>query len=133
MATELVPHIWDDLALREDPQRKIPADITMRFSVEGSGDREIDVNADNAIAFRSAIEPFLAASRPARPAPPKVRRVNRGPNGTYFSDLRTWAGEQGIEVKSYNSPSGKKAGFKYPVALRQKYDAWLASQRTPVQ
>jgi len=75
------------------------AEGTVRFALDGT-DYEIDLNAAHAAALRTALETYVAharkvgaaARRPGRGAGRKASTVDN-------TAVRTWAREQGIDVK----------------------------------
>jgi hypothetical protein len=70
------------------------AEESIQFSFEGAS-YEIDLSTENAAAFRSAMKPYLDASRKAT-----SRRPRRSASSTAASpkDVRAWAAENGIAV-----------------------------------
>jgi Lsr2 len=91
MATKITVVLEDDL-------EGGPADETVRFGIDGTG-YEIDLNANNAAAFRQQLAPYLDHARRAGP------RVRRRPGRTAASrersaDIRAWAKDQGIVLSS---------------------------------
>jgi hypothetical protein len=89
-----------------------PAEETVQFAV-GGREYEIDLNKDNARAFRKQLAPFIEHARKAgrgqrrRPARTASSREHSG-------DIRAWAKEQGIAV------SGRG---RIPAAVVQRYEA----------
>lgn len=129
MATELVPYKWDDLHLATDGTKK-PAAGTLKFSVNGSGDREIDVSAEHLSAFEAFMRPFIDASRPApasRPTPAvKKHAVSSGrPRENYLTNLREWAAERDIEVPLYYNAQGGIGGYRYLKHIRAQFNEYL--------
>jgi len=61
MATRIVEHIYDDLTgelITGDGEQ-------LRFTVNGA-DYELDLNVENAAAFRAALAPYIEAARKVR-------------------------------------------------------------------
>jgi Lsr2 len=78
------------------------ADTTIRFAVDGVAS-EIDLSAVHTEEFRKAVRPFIDAARKAGADGTSRRastsRTSSGPSGPSPSDVRSWARDQGIEVK----------------------------------
>jgi hypothetical protein len=89
-----------------------PADETVRFAVGGS-EYEIDLNKDNARAFRKQLAPFIEHAR--RVGRGQRRRSARTASGREHSgDIRAWAKEHGIAI------SGRG---RIPAAVVERYEA----------
>ncbi len=74
------------------------ADVTVSFSLDGK-QYEIDLTSANAQRLRDAVEPFLAAARPAAARP--VRQSRRSSSQTPAespAQIREWARANGYEV-----------------------------------
>ncbi len=105
MATRITVALEDDLDGG-------PADETVRFTVGGT-EYEIDLNKENARAFRKQLAPFIEHARRAgrgqrrRPARSASSREHSG-------DIRAWAKEQGIAV------SGRG---RIPASVLEQYEA----------
>lgn len=85
MATKTVVTLVDDLNGSD-------ADETIAFAIDGTN-YEIDLSADNAAAFRAALQPYVDAAR-AIP-----RRGRRGTATTATpKQIRDWAEANGIDV-----------------------------------
>ena len=89
MATKITVMLEDDLDGG-------PADETVRFGI-GGREYEIDLNKQNARAFRRKLAPFLIHARPAGRG--RRRRSARTPSSRRRSgDIRAWAKDRGIAV-----------------------------------
>ena len=83
----------------EDDLEGGPADETVRFALDGR-DYEIDLNKQNARAFRRQLASFIVHARRAgrgqrrRSARASSSRSSRQRNG----DIRAWAKDEGIPV-----------------------------------
>jgi hypothetical protein len=89
-----------------------PAEETVRFAVGGS-EYEIDLNKDNARAFRKQLAPFIEHAR--RVGRGQRRRSARTAQGREHSgDIRAWAKEHGIAI------SGRG---RIPAAVVERYEA----------
>src|SRR5690348_2817226 len=89
MATKITVALEDDLGGG-------PADETVRFAIDGTG-YEIDLNANNAAAFRQQLAPYIDHARRAG------TRARRRPGRTAASrersaDIRAWAKDKGIAL-----------------------------------
>jgi hypothetical protein len=118
MAIETRRYMVDDLAAKDDPRSEVPADETIRFSVNGA-EYEIDLSRVNAGAFRDRIRPYQEAAR-------RVRAQPRGPRPAaqrqQTAKIRGWARENNIKV----SNSGR-----LPAGLVARYEASGASSPQP--
>ena len=79
----------------EDDINGGPAEETLRFRL-GTAEYEIDLNARNALRFRTQMAPFTDHARKTgtqqrRPARPASARQ-------HSADIRAWAKEHGIQV-----------------------------------
>src|SRR5438270_13182990 len=89
MATRITVALEDDLDGG-------PADETVRFTVGGT-EYEIDLNKENARAFRKQLAPFIEhARRVGRPQ--RRRQACTTSSREHSGDIRAWAKEQGIAV-----------------------------------
>jgi hypothetical protein len=86
----------DDLAITKDPTAEVPADKTIRFSVDGK-EYEIDLSEKHAAGFWKAIRPYTEAGRPIRRGP--GRRTRTTVSRVNSAKVRDWAREQGYDVK----------------------------------
>jgi len=80
----------------EDDLTGGPADETLRFAV-GGAEYEIDLNKNNAAAFREQLAPFIEHARKAgraQPRRPGRTAVSRQRSG----EVRAWAKEHGLAV-----------------------------------
>jgi len=88
------------------------AEETVRFAVGGT-EYEIDLNKENARAFRKQLAPFIEHAR--RVGRGQRRRPARTASGHEHSgDIRAWAKEQGIDV------SGRG---RIPASVAERYEA----------
>lgn len=95
MARREITQYYDDLdntPLEDDEVNEI------RFSVDGNH-YLIDLSEENAAAFRSALEPWIAAAQPA-PAPAAAQRSTRqsASSAKRSKAVREWARQEGHEV-----------------------------------
>lgn len=82
----------------EDDLSGGPADETMRFGLDGA-EYEIDLNQNNARAFRSQLATFVEHARKAGPG--AGRRAPRNATGRQRSgEVRAWAKDHGIEISA---------------------------------
>src|SRR5690348_9587475 len=88
MAQKVTVALEDDLAGG-------PADERVRFAFEGT-EYEIDLNAENAAAFRKALVPYVEHARMAGRAQGRAGRTaaSRPRSG----DVRAWAKQHGLAV-----------------------------------
>jgi Lsr2 len=105
MATKITVALEDDLDGG-------PAGQTVRFGIDGT-EYEIDLNDENARAFRQQLAPYIDHARRAGRAP------RRRPGRTVASrerstDIRAWAKDQGIEVS---------ARGRIPASVIEQYEA----------
>jgi nucleoid-associated protein Lsr2 len=116
MAFKVRRYMVDDLAAREDPRSEVPADETVRFSVNGA-EYAIDLTAENARAFFDAVRPYQEAGRrvrgPRRPRPAAERQQT--------ASIRAWARENGLDVKDWG---------RLPVATVRRYKEAQAALAT---
>jgi hypothetical protein len=73
-----------------------PADETVRFGLDGS-QYEIDLNANNAAAFRRQLAPFIKHARKAGRGP-RRRPARTASSRERSGDIRAWAKEHGMAV-----------------------------------
>jgi hypothetical protein len=94
-----------------------PADETVRFAI-GSTNYEIDLNANNAAAFRRQLAPYIEH---ARRAGTRVRhRPGRiADSRARSADIRAWAKDQGIAL------SGRG---RIPADVAEQYQAATGGQ-----
>src|SRR3954452_9307335 len=91
MAQQMVLVLTDDLDGSEAAE-------TMSYSWDGNN-YVIDLNEAHAAEFRSAVEPFLKASRKAgRTQPRKAASASASKGELSPGAVRAWAREQGLEV-----------------------------------
>ena len=102
----------DDVAILRDPLAEVPADETIRFSVNGV-EYEIDLSGRNARGFWKALKPYTEAGRRVR----RPARIRTAESRTDARQVRTWAREQGYDV----SDKGR-----VPADLVARYKAALA-------
>jgi nucleoid-associated protein Lsr2 len=89
-----------------------PADETVRFGFGGT-DYEIDLNANNARAFRQTLAPFIEHARvPGRGTSRRSRRSAAGRQRS--ADTRAWAREHGFAVS---------ARGRIPASVLEQYQA----------
>jgi Lsr2 len=105
MATKITVALEDDLDGG-------PADETVRFGVDGS-DYEIDLNKQNAAAFRRSVAPFVDHARRAGRAQ-RRQAVRSAASRERGSEIRAWARDQGIAV------SGRG---RIPASVVEQYQA----------
>src|SRR5690348_193306 len=80
----------------EDDLTGGPADVTVRFAVDGT-DYEIDLSAKNAAAFGKLLAPYIEHARKAGRV--QDRRAGRTAASRQRSgDIRAWAKEHGLAV-----------------------------------
>ncbi len=103
MATKTVVTLVDDLDGSD-------ADETVAFTIDGTS-YEIDLSADNAAAFRAALQPYVDA---ARRAPGRGGRGGRRSSATATTakEIRAWAEANGIDVP---------ARGRIPAAIQERY------------
>ena len=116
MARREITQYFDDIdnsPLKDDEVN------TIRFSVDGNH-YVLDLSEKNAADFRSAVEPWISAARPA-PATGPQRTTNRqtsSASATRSRAIREWARAEGLEVSergkiparivdAYNEAQGK--------------------------
>jgi hypothetical protein len=96
----------------EDDLEGGPADETLRFGL-GGAEWEIDLNTENATAFRRQLAPFADHARKAgrgqrhRPARTASSRARSG-------DIRAWAKGHGINVSDRG---------RIPTSVTEQYEA----------
>jgi hypothetical protein len=91
-----------------------PADETVRFAISGTA-YEIDLNKNNARAFRKQLAPFVEHARKAR----RGQRRPRTPSSRRRSgDIRAWAKQQSTAV------SGRG---RIPASAVARYEAAAAA------
>jgi hypothetical protein len=98
--------------LLEDDLEGGPAEGTLRFSL-GGAEYEIDLNAQNAAAFRRQLAPFAARARKAgsrQRGQPARTAFGRKRSGA----IREWARAQGITVSDRG---------RLPANVIQRYEA----------
>ncbi|WP_430648089.1 histone-like nucleoid-structuring protein Lsr2 [Agromyces sp. GXS1127] len=85
---------------------------TITFTLDGTS-YEIDLSADNAVKFRSALEPYTAAARKTA-----RRSTRRGvsSSGATSKEIRAWAAENGVEVP---------ARGRIPADVQEQYRATI--------
>jgi hypothetical protein len=93
MAQRIQAYFIDDLDGSE-------AEGTVRFGLDGA-EYEIDLSTAHVKQLRDTLEPYTQAARRSTGAGPRrARRERNAPAGRPSStEVRTWAREQGIEVK----------------------------------
>jgi Lsr2 len=93
MAQRIQAYFIDDLDGSE-------AEGTVRFGLDGA-EYEIDLSTAHVKQLRDTFEPYTQAGRRSTGAGPRrARRERNAPAGRPSStEVRTWAREQGIEVK----------------------------------
>ena len=87
MATKITVTLEDDL-------NGGPADETVRFASDGTG-YEIDLNANNAAAFRRQLAPYIDH---ARRAGARQRLGRTAASRACSADIRAWAKDHGIAL-----------------------------------
>jgi Lsr2 len=94
MARRTVVELTDDLD-------GSPAKETITFGLDGT-EMEIDLSANNAKAFREALQPYVSAARKASSTGRRGRRgvFARGPgrDAEQIKAIREWAKQQGMDV-----------------------------------
>jgi hypothetical protein len=71
---------------------------TVRFGLEGTS-YEVDLSQKNADKLAKALEPYIAAARKTGSGSPRRTAKPPRPAGPSPQEVRTWAKDQGIEVK----------------------------------
>lgn len=105
MAQKVTVALWDDLDGG-------PADETVRFGI-GGVEYEIDLNSENAAAFREQLAPFIESARRAGP----VQRRRRGRSAVSrerSGEIRAWAKQRGYVVSERG---------RIPVSVVEEYSA----------
>jgi Lsr2 len=90
-----------------------PADETVRFGIDGTG-YEIDLNANNAAAFRRQLTPYIDHARRAGTRARRQRPGRPAASRARSADIRAWAKDQGIAL------SGRR---RIPAAVAEQYQA----------
>lgn len=73
------------------------ADVTVSFGLDGKA-YEIDLSSDNAEQLREALQPYVAAARPAPAAVRGARRSSARALGDSPAEVREWARTNGYSV-----------------------------------
>ena len=105
MATKVTVTLVDDLD-------GSPAEETVRFAVGGT-EYEIDLNQNNARAFRQHLAPFIEHARPTG-RQPRRRAARTTPRRERSSAIRAWAKNQGIPVRDRG---------RIPASVIEQYEA----------
>ncbi|MFE5853153.1 Lsr2 family protein [Streptomyces sp. NPDC056500] len=96
MAQEIRVRLLDDLDGSE-------ADETVTFALDGKS-REIELSHENAFVFRQLLEPYMEASRPARPTSIAAKGSPPGPTQSELREegarIRAWAREHRVPLNS---------------------------------
>ena len=103
----------DDLVVLKDPAAEVPADTTIRFSVNGT-DYEIDLTEKNGRGFYKALKPYIEAGRRR----PGNRRSRSAASRVQSAEIRQWARERGYNVKDQG---------RVPADIVAKYQAAVAA------
>ncbi|GAA4382503.1 histone-like nucleoid-structuring protein Lsr2 [Agromyces bauzanensis] len=100
MATKTVVTLVDDIDGTD-------ADETVAFTIDGTS-YEIDLSADNAAAFRAALQPYVDAARRAPGRGGRRGAVTTAPS----KEIRAWAEANGINVP---------ARGRIPATVQERY------------
>jgi alkanesulfonate monooxygenase SsuD/methylene tetrahydromethanopterin reductase-like flavin-dependent oxidoreductase (luciferase family) len=100
------------VSLQDDLDGSEPAE-TVRFGLDGQA-YEIDLNAEHLAKLRAALEPWIAAARPAGAG--VLPRPRNGGGKIPTREIRRWAAAHGVPVQ---------ARGRLPDEVRQRY---LATQ-----
>ncbi|MFE5671672.1 Lsr2 family protein [Agromyces sp. NPDC056523] len=103
MAKKTVTTLIDDIDGSEAVE-------TVAFIIDGTS-YEIDLSADNAGAFRAAVQPYIDAARKT-PRRGSGRRTSSA--STSSKEIRAWAAEQSIDVP---------ARGRIPADVQERYRA----------
>ncbi|QGU05754.1 histone-like nucleoid-structuring protein Lsr2 [Corynebacterium comes] len=109
MARRDITQYFDDLdnsALEDSEVNSI------RFSVDGSH-YILDLSDENAAAFRSALEPWIAAAQPAPTSTPQRSTTRQTSSMKRSRAVREWARKEGLEVSDRG---------KIPARIMDAYD-----------
>lgn len=115
MVTRIVEEVYDDLdgtLITGDGEQ-------LRFTVDGAT-YELDVNVENAAAFRAAVAPYIEAARRVRHDPPRAL-----PAGAHRQKRRSRGDDKGRAVREWARANGHTVGDfgKLPAELVAAYDA----------
>jgi hypothetical protein len=81
----------------EDDMDGGTADVTVSFALDGKA-YQIDLSSDNAERLRDALQPYVAAARPAAAGPRAARRSSAKALGESPAEVREWARANGYQV-----------------------------------
>ncbi len=105
MATKITVVLEDDI-------EGGPAEETLRFGLDGK-EYEIDLNGQNAAAFRQQIGPYVEHARKAG-SRPHQRLVRTAASRERSADIRAWAKDNGIAVSERG---------RIPASVIEQYEA----------